>query len=50
MTRELDDRQEMLHRIDTHRTRPGPLEPSRRVRVGRWQRMLRWLMEHLRAR
>jgi hypothetical protein len=43
MTRELDDRQEMLHRIDTHKTRPTPLEPSRRPRKTRWQRARAWL-------
>jgi hypothetical protein len=42
MTRELDDRQEMLHRVDTHKTRPAALEPSRIVRrLSWWQRFLR---------
>ena len=41
MSRELDDRQEMLHRVDTHKTRPAALEPSRVVRPLPWWR--RWL-------
>lgn len=39
-SRELDDRQEMLHRIDTHQTRPTALEPSRVRRKTRWQRFV----------
>jgi hypothetical protein len=38
--RELDDRQEMLHRINTHRTRPMDIEPSRVKRKTRWQRFV----------
>jgi hypothetical protein len=40
MTRELDERQEMLHRIDTNRTRPMDIAPSRNPRRTRWQRLL----------
>jgi len=46
MSRELDDRQEMLHRVDTHKTRPAALEPSRRPRpLSWWQRFLNWLAQ-----
>lgn len=45
--REFDDRQEALHRIDTHRTQPMTIEPSRRPKPSRWQRFLNWLHQAL---
>lgn len=38
--RELDDRQEMLHRVDTHETKPTDIEPSRYKRRTRWERFV----------
>jgi hypothetical protein len=51
MTRELDERQEMLHRIDTNRTRPMVyIAPSRNPRRTRWQRLLIRIKALLRQR
>lgn len=40
MTRELDERQEALHRIDTLATRPLWIAPSRHKRRSRWARFV----------